>query len=111
MDLAETTTESAEPHDRQEEQHMNWRFRLHLKGIEEFTDPLADRMYGACPDATIASSSGRAWMDFDREADTLQSAIHSAVADARRLGLGVGRVEIEEQDLAQEELARWPQPA
>lgn len=99
------------PAERRREEHMVWRFRLHLKGIEEFTDPLADRVYEACADATIASSCGRAWIDFDREADALQVAIRSAIADVRRLGLEVGRVEIEEQDLVQEELSRWPQPA
>lgn len=52
------------------------------------------RLYAACPDSTIASSSGRAWISFDRDADALQTAIISAVTEVRRHGLDVGRVEI-----------------
>jgi hypothetical protein len=40
---------------------------------------------------------------FFRESDTLQKAITSAVADVRRAGCEVGRVQIE-----QDELAAWP---
>ncbi len=93
------------------EEQITWRFRLHLKGIDEVTEEWANRIYEACPDSTITSSCDRTWVSFDRDADALQVAIRSAVADIRRLGLEVGRVEIEESELAQEEIAHWLQPA
>jgi hypothetical protein len=42
-------------------------------------------------------------VSFSRESDTLQNAITSAVADIRRAGCEVDRIQIE-----QEELAAWP---
>jgi hypothetical protein len=90
---------------------MTWRFRLHLKDLAEISDELADQLYAACPDATIASSCGRAWISFDRDSDSLPMAIRTAVADIRRLGLDVGRVEIEASELAEAELDHWQQPA
>jgi hypothetical protein len=85
-----------------------WRFTLHLKGIDSFTDAQTDALYGGgCSDGTLSSSSGRAWIGFDREAETLQGAIRSAVSDVRHAGLEVDHVEIEEQELVEEELAQW----
>ena len=87
---------------------MIWRFTLHLKGIDSFTDEQTDALYGGgCSDGTLSSSAGRARIGFDREAATLQGAIRSAVADVRQAGLEVDHVEIEEQELMEEELAHW----
>ncbi|MEK6262799.1 MAG: hypothetical protein AABP62_29730 [Planctomycetota bacterium] len=87
---------------------MIWRFTLHLKEIDSFTDEQAGALYGGCcSDGTLSSSAGRAWIGFDREAPTLQDAIRSAVADVRQAGLEVDHVEIEEQELVEEELAQW----
>ena len=87
---------------------MIWRFTLHLKGIDSFTDEQADALYGGgCSDGTLSSSAGRSRIGFDREAATLQGAIRSAVADVRHAGLEVDHVEIEEQELVEEELAQW----
>ena len=87
---------------------MIWRFTLHLKEIDSFTDEQAEALYGGrCSDGTLSSSAGRAWIGFDREAPTLQSAIRSAVSDVRQVGLEVDHVEIEEQELVEEELAQW----
>lgn len=87
---------------------MIWRFTLRLKGIEEFTNDIANRLYEAgCCDGTLSSSNRRAEIGFDREAKTLNDAIRSAIANVRSVGLDVERVEIEEQDLVDEELAQW----
>ena len=87
---------------------MIWRFTLHLKEIDSFTDEQADALYGGgCSDGTLSSSAGRARIGFDREAATLQDAIRSAVSDVRRAGLEVDHVEIEEQELVEEELVQW----
>ena len=87
---------------------MIWRFTLHLKEIDSFTDEQADALYGGgCSDGTLSSSAGRARIGFDREAATLQGAIRSAVSDVRHAGLEVDHVEIEEQELVEEELVQW----
>ncbi len=87
---------------------MIWRFTLHLKGIDSFTDEQADALYGGgCSDGTLSSSAGRARIGFDREATTLQGAIRSAESDVRHTGLDVDHVEIEEQELVEEELVQW----
>ena len=85
-----------------------WRFTLHLKGIDSFSDAQTETLYGGrCSDGTLSSSAGRARIGFDREAATLQGAIRSAVADVRQAGLEVDHVEIEEQELVEEDLAQW----
>lgn len=85
---------------------MIWRFTLELTGVE-LTDALAESLYGLCSDATLSGSDSCARVGFDREAMSLQAAIHSAVNDVRSLGLHVERVEIEGPDLAEKELAQW----
>ncbi len=47
---------------------MIWRFTLHLKGIDSFTDEQVDALYGGgCSDGTLSSSAGRTRIGFDRE--------------------------------------------
>ena len=83
---------------------MIWRFMLHLKDLEEFTDALVDAIYEAgCSDGTLVSSNYRCHIGFSREAPSLST----AVADVRSVGLDVDGVEIERQDLAEAELAQW----
>ena len=86
---------------------MLWNFTIHLKGVGEFTDELAESLYACFADGAIVSSNGCTRISFGREANTLQDAIRSAVNDVRRENLDVDRVEIEEQDLIQEELLQW----
>ena len=82
----------------------SWDFTVILKGVAEMSDNLANALYEAgCDDGTAGSSCGEATVSFSRESDTLQNAIASAVADIRRAGCKVCRVQIE-----QEELAAWP---
>jgi hypothetical protein len=82
----------------------SWDFTVVLKGVEEMSDELANALYEAgCDDGTVGSSCGVASVSFSRESHTLQQAIASAVADIRRAGCEVDRVQIEH-----EELAAWP---
>lgn len=56
----------------------------------------ADRLYEAgCDDGSICTCQGVTRIDFHREAESLETAIRSAVADVRRAGFQVARVEID----------------
>jgi hypothetical protein len=61
----------------------------------------ADRLYGQCDDATLASSDGAHRLHFDREAPSLEAAIRSAIADVKIAGFEVKRIELEPASLAQ----------
>ena len=57
---------------------------------------MAEALYAAgCDDGHPWSSEGVAAVSFDREADGLESAIRSAVADIQKAGYTVDHVEIE----------------
>ena len=72
------------------------------------TDSHVDALYEAgCSDGTLSSSNYHSHIGFSREAPSLSTAIRSAVADVRSVGLDVDGVEIERQDLAETELAHW----
>lgn len=70
-------------------------FSLVLKGVEEIDDDLADALFAAgCDDGTPGSCEGVARVDFHREAESLEQALRSAVANVQAAGCIVGRVEI-----------------
>ena len=72
-------------------------FVVVLKGLDIIDDDLAEALYEAgCDDGTPFSSCGVAGIGFSREADSLESAIRSAVADVQKAGCTVHRVEIKE---------------
>lgn len=71
-------------------------FDVVLKGVLEVTDDQADILFAAgCDDATPASCNGLAWIHFDREASSLEEAIHSAVSQVRSAGFTVAKVELD----------------
>ena len=71
-------------------------FEVVLAPDTEMTEELADRLYEAgCDDGLPGMSCGIACVGFSREADCLESAIRSAVADVQKAGCRVQRVEIE----------------
>jgi len=79
---------------------MNYEFRLVLANRSEVSVDDANALYQAgCDDATFGSCDGVAFGDFDRDAPSLEQAIRSAIADVRRAGLGVSRIENVEQML------------
>ena len=81
---------------------MLWQFTIRLKGVDIMTDDLIESLFAAgCTDGTPTSSNGSSWIGFDREADTLDAAIRSAVADVCRAGCTIERIEIEHEELSQ----------
>ena len=72
-----------------------YEFTLVLATSEE-SEADANRLYEAgCDDATIVTRNGVTYIAFDREADSLESAIRSATADVRTAGFEVARVEMD----------------
>jgi hypothetical protein len=75
---------------------MNYAFRLILKEGTEITEELADRLFEAgCDDGTPGTFCGMPYVSFHREAENLESAIRSAVANVQRAGCVVERLQIE----------------
>jgi hypothetical protein len=77
--------------------HMKtYEFDVVLNGVSEITDDQANNLFAAgCDDATSASSNGLAWVHFDREAPSLEEAIHTAVTQIHSTGLNVAKVELD----------------
>jgi hypothetical protein len=71
-------------------------FALVLAGDLRLTDEVADALYAAgCDDGTPGESCGRFVIDFTREAESLEKAIATAIANVRQAGYEVEHVEIE----------------
>lgn len=76
---------------------MVYQFTVVLANQDIMTMNMAEALYVAgCDDGHPWSSGGVAAVTFDREADCLESAIRSAVADVQKAKFTVKRVEIEE---------------
>jgi hypothetical protein len=77
-------------------------FTLILKGSHELTEEMADALYEAgCDDGTPGTCNGIFSIDFHREADSLESALRSAIANVKSAGYDVARVEIEADTMPQ----------
>jgi hypothetical protein len=73
-----------------------YEFSVVLAGLSVIGDDLADALFEAgCDDGTPSSTGGVASIGFSREAESLEAAIRSAIADAQKAGQTVARVEIE----------------
>ena len=73
-----------------------YEFTLILPDPLELTEDLADRLFEAgCDDATPGTCNGVFSIDFHREADSLEAAIRSAIANVESAGYRVARVEME----------------
>jgi len=73
-----------------------YEFTVVLGGQDVMTTDMAEALYvGGCDDGHPWSSEGVAAVTFDREADSLESAIRSAVADVQKAGYTVHHLEIE----------------
>ncbi|MGD0654494.1 MAG: hypothetical protein ABSA16_09140 [Thermoguttaceae bacterium] len=71
-------------------------FTLVLAKDTELTEELADKLFEAgCDDGSPFISCGIAGVSFSREAESLEAAIRSAVADVQKAGCTVERVQIE----------------
>jgi hypothetical protein len=74
---------------------MSHEFTLMLV-IAKVTDSQVNALYEAgLDDGTVSASGGATRIDVARDADSLESAIRSAIGQVNAVGLSVARVEIE----------------
>ena len=79
-----------------------YRFTIFLRGIDVMTDDIAETLYEAgCDDSSPGSGCGEAYVAFDREAKSLESAVASAANDVRTAGFHIAEVRIDESDLTE----------
>jgi hypothetical protein len=77
-------------------------FTLILSKATELTDQLVEDLYEAgCDDGSPSCRAGVVMVTLHREAESLEQAIRSGIADAQKAGCRVARVEIEPEDLAE----------
>ena len=77
------------------------RFTLYFDGIDELTDALIERLYEAgLDDGTPFQQGGEVGVGVDREAASLETAMASALVDARAAGCDVSRVELDPADIS-----------
>jgi hypothetical protein len=70
-------------------------FTILLAGFDEITTSLEDAIYEAgCGDAALGMRAGVPYLAFDREADSLEEAIRSAIKDVENVGQGVEVVKV-----------------
>lgn len=66
-----------------------YQFTLVLDGVDDKTENLEDKLYEAgCDDALINYKNGTVYLDFDRESDSLEHAILSAIKSVESSDLG-----------------------
>jgi len=79
-----------------------YEFNLVLAGDMELTEEIADQLFVAgCDDGTPGTSDGVFSIEFCRQAESLEAAINSAVANFKSAGHQVDRVEILAETLPQ----------
>ena len=70
-------------------------------GDPEETEEDANRLYEAgCSDGSISTSGGVTWIDFHRQASTMEEAIRSAIADVQAAGFQVAQVQLQPEIFA-----------
>ena len=75
-------------------------FTLILSEVAELTDQLVEGLYEAgCVDGSPSSRAGVVMVTLHREAESLEQAIRSGIADVQKAGCRVARVQIEAEDL------------
>jgi hypothetical protein len=73
---------------------MTHEFTLILSGFSELTNDVEDRLFEAgCDDALLGILDGTPFLDFSREAPSLEKAVLSAIRDVVQAGFEVVRVE------------------
>jgi hypothetical protein len=77
-----------------------YRFTVVLAGLQEISDELAEALFEAgCDDGSPWSSQGVAAVGFDRQSESFEQAVRSAIADVQKAGCHVAWVKIEPEDL------------
>ncbi len=80
---------------------QSYTFDVLLGADVELTDDLANRLFEAgCDDGMPVTRCGVTYVAFDRDADSLEAAIRSAVADVAKAGCQVKGVTIKPEALA-----------
>jgi hypothetical protein len=75
---------------------MNYHFTVVLANCEVMTPETTEALYVAgCDDGTPWSGNGEALVTFDRNAEVLEAAIRSAVADVHGVGCAVTHTIVE----------------
>jgi hypothetical protein len=79
-----------------------YEFVLILRGDLELTEEIADELFAAgCDDATPATCNGVFSLRFHRQAESLETAIRSAIANVKSAGYEVDRAEIDAKAMPQ----------
>jgi hypothetical protein len=75
-------------------------FTLLLSGATKLQEELEDRFFeSGCDDALLSFRDGVFYIDFDREAESMQEAILSAILDVERVGTGIRVIRVEPDEL------------
>ena len=75
-------------------------FTLVLSGFTVIDEDVEDRLFEAgCDDALLSTRDGVPFLDFERDADSLLSAIMGAIADVEGAGLNVRVIRVEPDEL------------
>ncbi len=75
-------------------------FTLTIKGHQVCSDEMAERIYEAGgDDSTVSSREGAVRVSFDRQANSLDEAITSAVRTLAKAGYQVAHLEIDDETL------------
>lgn len=77
---------------------QEYNFTVVLAGTPELTEDLADRLFAAgCDDGSPGACEQIVSIDFHRDAESLEDAIRSAIANVQAAGCTVARVIIEQE--------------
>lgn len=81
----------------------HYQFTLVLKNVDESTPGLEDNLYEAgCDDTLINYKNGTVYLDFDREASSLESAVMNAIKQVESAPIGAIVTNIAPEDLVTE---------
>jgi hypothetical protein len=70
-------------------------FTLILSGFDQLTDEIENRLFEAgCDDALLGIHTGTPYLSFDREAESLEDAIKSAIKSVQSSGLPIEIVRV-----------------
>ncbi len=74
----------------------NYQFTLILSGVAEITPELADALYAATGgDIELNRCNDVTFLEFDRDADSLEDAVHSAITQVEGADVGVRVTRVE----------------
>lgn len=84
-------------------QHNSYQFTLVLKNVDEKTPDLEDSLYEAgCDDALINYRNGAVYLEFDRDADSLEDAVVSAIKNVRSAAIDADVASVAPENLVTE---------